>query len=73
MANKNDIRYDIEKELQKMQQAMQNNRTYGQFEMPKPTNKKEMMEQLGFILTKWYVNKEKRLKKQIIVIEFHIN
>ena len=46
MANKNDIRYDIEKELQKMQQAMQNNRTYGQFEMPKPTNKKEMMEQL---------------------------
>ena len=46
MANKNDIRYDIEKELQKMQQAMQNNRNYGQFEMPKPTNKKEMMEQL---------------------------
>ena len=42
----NDIRRDIEKELQKMQQAMQNNRTYGQFEMPKPTNKKEMMEQL---------------------------
>lgn len=41
-----DIRYDIEKELQKMQQAMQNNRNYGQFEMPKPTNKKEMMEQL---------------------------
>ena len=52
----NDIRYDIERELQKMQQAMQNNRNYGQFEMPKPTNKKEMMEQLGFILTKWYVN-----------------
>ena len=46
MANKNDIRYDIERELQKMQQAMQNNRNYGQFEMPKPTNKKEMMEQL---------------------------
>lgn len=41
-----DIRRDIEKELQKMQQAMQNNRTYGQFEMPKPTNKREMMEQL---------------------------
>ena len=42
----NDIRRDIERELQKMQQAMQNNRTYGRFEMPKPTNKKEMMEQL---------------------------
>ena len=46
MANKNDIKYDIERELQKMQQALQNNRTYGQFEMPKPTNKKEIMEQL---------------------------
>ena len=42
----NDIRRDIEKELQKMQQAMQNNRNYGQFEMPRPTNKREMMEQL---------------------------
>ena len=42
----NDIRYDIERELQKMQQAMQNNRNYGQFEMPRPTNKREMMEQL---------------------------
>ena len=46
MDNKNDIRYDIEKELQKMQQAMQNNRTYGSFEMPRPENKKQMMEQL---------------------------
>ena len=44
--NQNDIKYDIERELQKMQQAMQNNRTYGQFEMPKPTNKKKIMEQL---------------------------
>ena len=46
MANKNDIKYDIEKELQKMQQAMQNNKNYGQFEIPKPKSKKEMMEQL---------------------------
>lgn len=46
MANKNNIQYDIEKELNKMQQALQNNRTYGQFEMPRPENKKEMMEQL---------------------------
>lgn len=45
MAN-NNIQYDIEKELNKMQQALQNNRTYGQFEMPRPENKKEMMEQL---------------------------
>ena len=42
----NDIRYDIERELQKMQQAMQNNKNYGQFEMPRPNSKAEMMEQL---------------------------
>lgn len=46
MANKNNIQYDIEKELNKMQQALQNNRNYGSFEMPRPANKKEMMEQL---------------------------
>lgn len=45
MAN-NNIQYDIEKELNKMQQALQNNRTYGQFEMPRPNSKAEMMEQL---------------------------
>ena len=46
MANNNNIQYDIEKELNKMQQALQNNRNYGSFEMPRPANKKEMMEQL---------------------------
>ena len=46
MANKNNIQYDIEKELNKMQQALQNNRNYGSFEMPRPNSKAEMMEQL---------------------------
>lgn len=46
MENKNNVQYDVEIELKKMQKAIENNRAYGSFEVPDCKNKKEIMEKL---------------------------